>query len=34
MCAAAIQLEALVKLVVIWVRYRQEKWVKNVIAGL
>ncbi len=34
LCVAAIQFEALVKLVVLWIRYRQEKWVRNVISGL
>lgn len=34
MCAAAIQIEAVVKLVVVYIRQKQGKWIRNVIAGL
>lgn len=34
LCVAAVQFEGIVKLVIIYVRQRQEKWVRNVISGL
>ena len=34
LCVAAVQFEAVVKLVVIYLRQKQGKWVKNVISGL